>query len=134
MTMPEAWCRTYTLLVPIDDAERRRAEVASHVHEARAAGVSRWRMCLQTSLGVLADVSWSDGVRRRRGMAPLVVVPLLDAATGAIVAGLLVLLAFSISTLPWEDPDALNDVLAYLAACVACSGHVAGLVRRSRRR
>lgn len=132
MTLPEAWCRTYTLLVPAEDAGRRRAEVASHVHEARVAGASRWRSCLQALLGAVADLTWSDRVRRRRGLAPLLAVPLLDAGAGAIVAGLLVLFAFGLSSLPGRDPDSLNRAVGLLAVAIALSGHVAALVRRRR--
>lgn len=134
MTMPEAWCRAYTLLAPIDDAERRRAELASHVHEARAAGVPAHRLALQTGLGAAADLVWTDRARRRAGAAPLALVPLLDAGVGAIVAGALVLVAYGISTLPSEDPQAVTDVVTYLALACAGSGHVAGLIRRFRRR
>lgn len=133
MTLTEAWCRTYTALVPEDEAGRRRAEIASHVHEARAAGASHARLALQTALGALADLSWSDRVRRHRGIPPLLVVPLLDATTGAIVAGLLVLVGYAVATIPGSDPHILTDALSYLAALVASSGHVAALVRRRRR-
>ncbi len=132
MSLTEAWCRTYTQLVPDEEAERRQAEVASHVHEARAAGVPGRRLALEGALGALADLAWSDRVRRRRGLVPLALTPLVDAGLGAIVAGVLVLLSLALSMLPGERFGA-HDPLAWFALAVAASGHVVALVRRLRR-
>lgn len=131
MTVSEAWCRTYTRLVPPEEAERRRAEVASHVHDAREAGVPRGRLALQGVVGAGADLAWSDRVRRRRGLLPLAVVPFVDATTGAVLAGPVVLLAFAWSVfLDGGVERNGGDVLSGLALLLVCSGHIAALLRR----
>ncbi|MDP3714062.1 MAG: hypothetical protein Q8R60_16440 [Mycobacteriales bacterium] len=131
MTLSEAWCRTYTSLVPEQEAGRRQAEVASHVHEARAHGVSVLRLTAETVVGAVADLVWSDRARRRAGGAPLLVAPLLDASVGAIVAGAIVVLALGLSMLPGE-PFGPHDPTAWMALGIALSGHVVALVRRVR--
>lgn len=133
MTLTEAWCRTYTSLVPEPEATRRQAEVASHVHEARAHGVSVPRLTAETVVGAVADLVWSDRARRRSGGTPLLVVPLLDASVGAIVAGAIVLLALGLSMLPGE-PLGSHDPVAWVALGIALSGHVVALARRVRGR
>lgn len=132
MSLTEAWCRTYTLLVPEDEAQRRRAEIESHVHDAREAGVPRGRLALQGVVGAGADLAWSDRVRRRRGLLPLAAVPFLDAGVGAIVAGVLVLISLAMSMMPGE-PFGAHDPLAWVALVVAVSGHLVALLRRMRR-
>lgn len=133
MTMTEAWCRTYTRLIPSDEADRRCQEIASHIHEAREHGVAPSRLCLETALGATADLRWSAAVRRRHGLTPLLLVPFVDATIGAIVAGALILM-----TLLWTifGDDALDWprlVLMYAALLLVASGHAAALVRRLRR-
>lgn len=132
MTVTEAWCRTYTRLVPEDVAARRRAEIASYVHEAQREGVSPLRLAKETGLGAAADLAWTDGVRRRSGAVPLVVLPLVDAAVGASLAGLVVLLRLLLGVLTVEPVAQVGYLFDGAALILLLSGHVAGLRRRRR--
>lgn len=133
MTLTEAWCRSYTRLAPDEEAERRRAEVASHVYEAKAFGVRSRRLALETGLGCLADLVWTDRARRRQGRIPLLLLSFVDRSVGAIVGGLLVLVTFVLSALPGE-PFWGGNPLAWAAGAMAASGHMIALVRRVKRR
>jgi hypothetical protein len=134
VTLPESWCSTYTRLVPEQDGVRRRAEVASHVHEARAAGTTDRRLAVETLAGAHSDLLWSSRSRRRNGLPPLLAMPFLDATTGGIVAGVMVLLAFGVSVLSTGRTHPGEHVFAGLALLLALSGHGVQLVLRWVRR
>ena len=133
MTLSEAWCRTYTRLIPVDEAERRQREIASHVHDAMREGVSASRLSVETAIGAPADLLWSAGIRRRHGLAPLWLMPFLDASIGAIVGGVLILLTLTWSIVGSEAADWPRVTLMYAALLVAGSGHTVALWRRLRR-
>lgn len=135
MTITETWCRTYTRLVPSDEADRRQQEIASHMHEAVQQGVSRPQLCAETVIGAMADLLWSDRVRRSHGLVPLWLIPLVDASIGAIAGGTLILLtlALAIATPAETGSHWAEYALGYIALVLVLSGHATGIVRRLRR-
>ncbi|MBK5306517.1 MAG: hypothetical protein JJD92_07500 [Frankiaceae bacterium] len=134
MTITEAWCRTYTRLLPTEEAECRQREIASHVHEALEHGVSRSRLMREAGLGMPADLLWSAAVRRRAGLPALWLIPLIDASVGAIVGGALILLTLLWASLPTgEESGWPARALAYGALALASSGHAVAIVTWLRR-
>jgi hypothetical protein len=136
MTMTEAWCRTYTRMIPPDEADRRRQEITSHVQDALQDGVPRARLLVETALGADADVTWSAAERRRHGLVPLWLVPFVDASVGAIIGGVLILLTLGWAIVGPEGAtkgDWAGLVLGYCALVLAGSGHVWNAACRLRR-
>lgn len=91
--LAEWWVAVYTLAVPPEVCARRRAELASHHHEARAAGQTGRELLGATVRGAADDLLWCRAEREAAGWAPAVVSP----AGSTIVAALSMAVTYGMS-------------------------------------
>ena len=80
----DGWLWLYTAAVPPGSRDRRRDELASHLSEARSAGVTERRLAAEALRGGVDDLRWCRDERERAGWAPILISPVGSTAIAGI--------------------------------------------------
>jgi len=130
-----SWVQLYTRLVPVADAERRLAELRSHLHEEWAAARPGRRIVADAWLGMHQDLAWSNDVRRHAGESPLpyLLVSSVEAATAAAVACIAVSFVLGCFA-AWRMVELLSWVCYGVALSLLCTSLLLAAGRQLTRR
>ena len=92
-TLADLWVWVYTAAAPPGSRDRRRDELASHLWEARSAGVTERRLAAEALRGGVDDLRWCRDERERAGWAPILISPVGSTA----IAGICIVATYAIS-------------------------------------
>jgi hypothetical protein len=92
-TLVNRWLWLYTASVPPGPRDRRRDELASHLSEARSAGVTERRLVAEALHGALDDLRWCRDERERAGWAPILISPV----GSTVIAGICMVATYLMS-------------------------------------
>ena len=86
----DLWLWLYTASVPSGSRDRRRDELASHLWEARSAGVTTCRLAAEALRGAVDDLRWCRDERERAGWAPILIAPV----GSTVIAGICIVATY----------------------------------------